>query len=73
MFPAGTAIQAVVIEADSVTGKVRLSRKAAMDKTVQEEFDQYRETGKDESSGSSLGSLGEILRAKLAEKKQQVG
>jgi small subunit ribosomal protein S1 len=73
MFPAGTPIQAVVIEADKVTGKVRLSRKAAMDKTIQEEFDQYRETGKDESSGSSLGSLGEILRAKLAEKKQQVG
>jgi small subunit ribosomal protein S1 len=73
MFPAGTAIQAVVIEADSVTGKVRLSRKAAMDKTVQEEFDQYRETGKGESSGSSLGSLGEILRAKLAEKERQIG
>jgi small subunit ribosomal protein S1 len=73
MFPAGTAIQAVVIEADSVTGKVRLSRKAAMDKTIQEEFDQYRETGKVESSGSSLGSLGEILRAKLAEKERQIG
>jgi small subunit ribosomal protein S1 len=73
MFPAGTAIQAVVIEVDKVTGKVRLSRKAAMDKTIQEEFDQYRDMGKGESSGSSLGSLGEILRAKLAEKKQQVG
>jgi small subunit ribosomal protein S1 len=73
MFPSGTAIHAVVIEADKVTGKVRLSRKAAMDKTIQEEFDQYRDTGKGESSGSSLGSLGEILRAKLAEKKQQVG
>jgi small subunit ribosomal protein S1 len=73
MFPVGAAIQAVVIEVDTVTGKVRLSRKAAMDKTIQEEFDQYRDTGKVESSGSSLGSLGEILRAKLAEKKHQVG
>jgi small subunit ribosomal protein S1 len=73
MFPAGTAIHVAVIEVDKVTGKVRLSRKAAMEKTIQEEFEQYRDTGKGEASGSALGSLGEILRAKLAEKKQQVG
>jgi small subunit ribosomal protein S1 len=73
MFPSGAAIQAVVIEVDNAAGKVRLSRKAAMEKTAQEEFDQYSDTAKGEPSGSSLGSLGDILRAKLEEKKQQVG
>jgi small subunit ribosomal protein S1 len=73
MFPAGTAMQVVVIEVDTATNKVRLSRKAAMEKTAQEEFDQYSDTAKAESSGSSLGSLGDILRAKLEEKKQQTG
>ncbi len=73
MFPAGTAIQAVVIDVDSASGKVRLSRKAAAEKKAKEEFDQYRDMAKGESSGSSLGNLGEIFRAKLEEKKQQVG
>ncbi len=72
MFPAGTAIQAVVIEVDAASGRVRLSRKAAAEKTAQQEFDQYRDTAKSESSGSSLGNLGEIFRAKFEEKKQQV-
>jgi small subunit ribosomal protein S1 len=72
MFPAGSAIHAVVIEVDEA-GKVRLSRKAAVEKAAQDEFDQYRDTAKNESSSGSFGSLGEILKAKLEEKKQQVG
>ncbi len=73
MFPAGTPMQVIVTEVEESSNKVRLSRKAVMEKAAQEEFDQYRDTAKSESSSGSFGSLGELLKAKLEEKKQQVG
>jgi len=72
MFPPGTEIQVAVTDVDTGNNKVRLSRKAVLEKAVQDEFNQYRESVKNsaESTGS-LGNLGDILRAKLKEKKNQ--
>jgi small subunit ribosomal protein S1 len=70
MFPPGTVMQVAVIDLDAASNKVRLSRKAVLEKAAQDEFNQYNESVKNsaESSGG-LGSLGDILRAKLKEKK----
>ncbi len=72
MFPPGTEMQVAVLDVDAANNKVRLSRKAVQEKTAQAEFNQYKESVKNsvESSGS-LGSLGDILKAKLEEKKNQ--
>ncbi len=72
MFPPGTAMQVAVIDVDAASNKVRLSRKAVLEKTAQDEFKQYSESVKNsaESSGG-LGSLGDIFKAKLKEKESQ--
>ena len=72
MFPPGTAMQVAVIDVDAASNKVRLSRKAVLEKAAQDEFKQYSESVKNsaESSGG-LGSLGDILKAKLKEKETQ--
>jgi small subunit ribosomal protein S1 len=70
MFTSGTAIQTVVVDVEQQSGKIRLSRKAVMDKKVTEEYAEYVGTVKQADGGSSgLGSLGDILKAKLEEKK----
>lgn len=72
MFPPGTAMQVAVIEVDSANNKVRLSRKAVLEKAAQEEFSQYSESVKNSSESSGgLGSLGDILKSKLKEKQNQ--
>ena len=64
MFPTGSPVQAVVIEVDKEKGKVRLSRKAALEKTEREEFKQYADTAKgEEKPAPSFNTLGEILKA----------
>jgi small subunit ribosomal protein S1 len=68
-FPAGAKIQAVVSEVDQNSNKVRLSRKAVTDNEVKEEYSQYIDSTKQAESSSGLGSLGDILKAKLEEKK----
>jgi small subunit ribosomal protein S1 len=72
MFPPGTEMQAAVVDVDAAHNKVRLSRKAVLEKAVQDEFNQYRESLKKsaESSGG-LGSLGDILKEKLKEKENE--
>lgn len=71
MFPAGTEMKAVVIEVDTSQGKVRLSRRAALEKAAQAEFDEYRDSVKNaRESSSGFGRLGEILKARMEEKKQ---
>ena len=69
MFPSGTQLQVAVIDVDTANNKVRLSRKAVLEKAVEDEFNEYKESAKS-SSGSSkgFGSLGDILKAKLEEK-----
>lgn len=70
MFPPGTEMQVAVIDVDTTHNKVRLSRKAVLEKSAQDEFTQYRESARKsgESSGG-FGSLGDLLKAKLEEKK----
>jgi len=72
MFPSGSEMKVAVIDVDKATAKVRLSRKAVMEKVQEAEMTEYRETVKsiNESSSSGLGSLGDILRAKMEEKAQ---
>ena len=72
MFPAGTELRTAVIEVDAANNRIRMSRKAALEKTAQDEFDQYRESLRT-SAGSpgSFGSFGELLKAKLEEKKNK--
>jgi small subunit ribosomal protein S1 len=69
MFPPGTEMQVVVVDVDTGSNKVRLSRKAVMEKAAKEEYDQYlSSTRQAEGASGGLGSLGDILRAKLKEK-----
>ncbi|MBI5641466.1 MAG: S1 RNA-binding domain-containing protein [Nitrospirae bacterium] len=70
MFPAGTEIQVMVTDVDATSNKVRLSRKAVLDKETQSEYHEYVESARQTDTASGgLGSLGDILRAKLEEKK----
>ncbi len=70
MFPPGTGMQVAVADVDSSSNKVRLSRKAVLEKAAQDEFEEYRESVKSSPGSGRLGSLGDILRAKLEEKRQ---
>jgi small subunit ribosomal protein S1 len=72
MFPPGTTMRVEVMDVDSENNKVRLSRKATLEKAAQDEFEQYKESAKNMAASSGgFGSLGDILRAKLAEKKER--
>lgn len=69
MFPPGREMQVVVIKVDTVHNKVRLSRKAVLEKTAQDEFREYTESvRKSAASSGGLGNIGDILKAKLEEK-----
>jgi ribosomal protein S1 len=72
MFPPGSEMQVAVIDVDTANNRIRLSRKAIVEKAAQDEFNQYKESVKRSSESSGrLGSLGDILKAKLEEKKKQ--
>jgi len=70
-FPPGTKVRVAVIDVDTADEKVRLSRKALLEKTAEEEFTRYKESAKAAGSSGSLGTLGDILRAKLEEKQKR--
>jgi translation initiation factor 2 alpha subunit (eIF-2alpha) len=60
----------VVAEVDTDRGKVILSRRGVTEKEEQEEFNRYKDmVEREDKSSSSLGSLGEKLKAKIEEKK----
>lgn len=70
MFPAGMEMQVVVLEVDAGKGRVSLSRKEVFSKAEQDELKQYKESvRKEEKPSNGLGTLGEILKAKMEEKK----
>jgi small subunit ribosomal protein S1 len=72
MFPPGTEMQVVVVDVEAGSSKVRLSRKAVMEKAARAEYDHYRDSVKEaEAQSGGLGSLGDILKAKLQEKSLQ--
>jgi len=70
MFPPGTEMQVAVIDVDAANNRVRLSRKNVLEKAAQDEFNEYRESviNSAESSGG-LGNLGDLLKARLEDKK----
>ena len=66
MFPAGTQMQAVVVETDAKRNRVTLSRSRVDDKMERDTYQQYRDkTHEEEHASGALGSLGELLKAKL--------
>jgi small subunit ribosomal protein S1 len=70
MFPEGTEMKIAVIEVDKETNKIKLSRKAAMDMTVKQEYEEYlSESRQSVSSSGGLGTLGDLLKAKMEGKK----
>jgi small subunit ribosomal protein S1 len=72
MFPPGTEMRVAVIDVDTAQNKVRLSRKAVLEKAAQDEFAQYKESeGKSVESSRGFGNLGDLLKAKLEEKKNR--
>jgi len=70
MFPEGAELKVAVIEVDRENNKVKLSRKAVMEGEVKKEYEEYLAESK-QASGSSggFGTLGDLLKAKLEEKK----
>jgi small subunit ribosomal protein S1 len=71
MFPAGTGMQVIVKEVDKARNRVTLSRSGVSEKLEREELNQYRnKVIKDEKAESSLGSLGELLKAAMEKKKK---
>lgn len=72
MFPPGTEMQVAVVDVDTIQNKVRLSRKTVLEKAAQDEFTQYRESArKSAESFRGFGSFGDLLKAKLEEKKNR--
>jgi ribosomal protein S1 len=70
MFPEGSDMKVAVIEVDTETNKVKLSRKAAMDMAVKKEYEEYlTESRQSDGSSGGLGTLGDLLKAKLEGKK----
>src|SRR5271157_515390 len=66
MFPEGTKMQVLVKAVDTEKGKISLSRIGLEEKVAQEEFKQYQDSVKSQERASgSLGSLGDLLKAKL--------
>ncbi len=70
IFPPGSTMKALVLEVDADKKKVLLSRKGFLERAEQEEYEQYRDSVKNEQkSKSGLGTLGELIKAKMEEKK----
>ena len=66
MFPPGTSMQAIVVEIDRKRNRVTLSRSKVDEKVERDTYEQYRDkTHEEEKSSGGLGSLGELLKAKL--------
>jgi small subunit ribosomal protein S1 len=66
MFPAGSVMQAVVVEIDRKRNRVTLSRSKVDEKVERDTYEQYRDkTDEEEKSSGGLGTLGELLKAKL--------
>jgi small subunit ribosomal protein S1 len=68
LFPAGSPLQAVVLEVDHEQSKVTLSRRGVVEREEQDEFSRYRDKVRIETKSQSLGLLGEKLKAKMDEK-----
>ena len=64
-FPVGKAVQVVVTDHDAVTGKMRFSMTRVAEVEERRNYAAYAEKAQPSSSGSALGSLGDVLKDKL--------
>jgi small subunit ribosomal protein S1 len=72
MIPPGTEMQVMVIDVDVAEKKVRLSRKAILEKAAKDEYTEYMKSQKNSlGSNKNLGTIGDILKSKLKEKKNE--
>jgi small subunit ribosomal protein S1 len=70
MFPPGSPLQVMVTEVNKDRGRITLSRSGVTEKLEKEELSNYMDKiQKDDQSGESLGSLGELLKAAMSKKK----
>jgi hypothetical protein len=66
-------MQVIVKEVDVIRKRMILSRSGVAEKLEQEELSRYRgEVMKDESTGSGLGNLGELLRAAMDKNNRKI-
>jgi small subunit ribosomal protein S1 len=71
-FPPGAEMPVAVIDVDPANNRVRFSRKAVLERSAQDEFEHYKKSSKNSSeSTGSFGTIGDLLKAKLEEKKKQ--
>lgn len=70
MFPAGTPFQVIVTEIDEGRNRVSLSRSGVAETLEKQELNIYMDkVQKEEQSGGSLGSLGDLLKAAMEKKR----
>lgn len=67
MFPQGSSLQVLVIDVNKNEGKVRLSLKGVQEKAERDEVKSFLAEQKKEEN-SNMGTLGAMLKAKMAEK-----
>jgi small subunit ribosomal protein S1 len=66
VYPAGKAVQVVVTDHDATTGRMRFSITRVAEVEERRNYAAYAEQAQPSSSGSALGSLGDVLKDKLA-------
>jgi len=70
MFPPGSPLQVMVTEVNKDRNRITLSRSGVTEKLEKEELNHYMDKiQKDDQSGESLGSLGELLKAAMDKRK----
>jgi small subunit ribosomal protein S1 len=67
-FPVGSDVEVVVLEADSSSRRIRISRKAVLDAQEAEELRDY--TTRTDGETARLGSLGDKLRGALGSREE---
>ncbi|NJK90004.1 MAG: S1 RNA-binding domain-containing protein [Myxococcales bacterium] len=70
MFNSGDAVRVLVQEVDKKSGRIRLSMRAAREAEERAEYAGY--LNKEPSEGKGLGTLGDLLKGKLAQIQNQL-
>jgi small subunit ribosomal protein S1 len=70
-FREGQKVKVAVLETDHKSGKIRLSIRAAVEAEERAEYAGYLNTGSAPSGGSSLGTLGDLFKHKLGQRKSE--
>lgn len=70
-FKPGGKVKVTVLEVDSNSGKIRLSIRQAVEAEERAEFQGYIGKGPSSGSGSGLGTLGDLFKGKLQNRKER--